>query len=126
MLKSAHTATASRSACVGDAGRAHRVGVRRLELLRAERQLLEEDERRARAPGRSGAVRQSATTASQTSSPSAYDATAPWEPVQKRALVEQRRERREELALARRSSPTGRASTRSSASENGRPKSSGR
>ena len=32
--------------------------------------------------GRSGAVRQSATTASQTSSPSAYDATAPWEPVQ--------------------------------------------
>ena len=32
--------------------------------------------------GRSGAARQSATIASQTSSPSAYDATAPWEPVQ--------------------------------------------
>jgi hypothetical protein len=37
----------------------------------------------ARSSGRSGAVRQSATTAFQTSSPSAYDATAPWEPVQK-------------------------------------------
>ena len=36
----------------------------------------------ARSSGRSGAVRQSATTASQSSSPSAYDATAPWEPVQ--------------------------------------------
>jgi hypothetical protein len=32
--------------------------------------------------GRRGAVRQSSTTACQTSSPSAYDATAPWEPVQ--------------------------------------------
>ena len=33
--------------------------------------------------GATGAVRQSAATASQTSSPSAYDATAPWECIQK-------------------------------------------
>jgi hypothetical protein len=32
--------------------------------------------------GRSGAARQSSTTDRQTSSPSAYDATAPWEFVQ--------------------------------------------
>jgi hypothetical protein len=38
--------------------------------------------RAARSSDRSGAVRQSATTAFQTSSPSAYDATAPWESVQ--------------------------------------------
>ena len=38
--------------------------------------------RAARSSGRSGAVLQSATTAFQTSSPSAYDATAPWEAAQ--------------------------------------------
>jgi hypothetical protein len=36
----------------------------------------------ARSSDRSDAVRQFATTAFQSSSPSAYDATAPWEPVQ--------------------------------------------
>src|SRR5437763_13767245 len=36
----------------------------------------------AASSGASGAVRQSSTTARQTSSPSAYDATAPWEPIQ--------------------------------------------
>src|SRR5207245_5905970 len=36
----------------------------------------------AASSGESGAVRQSSTTACQTSSPSAYDATAPWEPIQ--------------------------------------------
>ena len=36
----------------------------------------------ARSSGASGALRQSATTAFQSSSPRAYDATAPWEPVQ--------------------------------------------
>ena len=46
MLKSAQTDGGIAQGLVGDAGRAHRVGVGRRELLRVERQLLEEDERR--------------------------------------------------------------------------------
>ena len=50
--------------------------------------------------GRSGAVRQSSTTACQTSSPSAYDATAPWEPVQNGHWLSSDVNAGEELALA--------------------------
>ena len=74
---------------------------------------------------RTGAVRQSRCTASQTSSPSAYDATAPWAFVQKGHWLS------EETNAAKSSrSPSlqsdGPRIARSSASEYGRPKSSGR
>jgi hypothetical protein len=46
MLKSAHTAAASRKRLVGDTGGAYRVRVRLGHLVGAKRQLLEEDERR--------------------------------------------------------------------------------
>ena len=79
----------------------------------------------AASSGRSGAVRQSATTACQTSSPSAYDATAPWEPVQNGHWL------RSEVNAAKSARSPGLQSdgprmTRWSSSENGRPKSSGR
>ena len=75
--------------------------------------------------GRRGAVCQSATTAFQTSSPSAYDATAPWEPAQKGHWL-----RRDVNAANSSRSPglhsEGPRIARSTASENGRPKTSGR
>src|SRR4051812_24410958 len=79
----------------------------------------------AASSGRTGAVRQSAATASQTSSPSAYDATAPWEPVQKGHWFSS------DVNAAKSSRSPGLQSDGpriavSSASENGRPKSSGR
>src|SRR3954468_10822348 len=79
----------------------------------------------ARGSDRRGAGRQSATTASQTSSPSAYDATAPWEPVQKGHC------RSSDVNAANSSrSPAlqsdGPRIATSSASEKGSPKSSGR
>jgi len=75
--------------------------------------------------GRSGAERQSSTTACQTSSPSAYDATAPWEPVQNGHWLSN------DVKAAKSSRSPGLHSegpriARSSASEYGRPKSSGR
>ena len=79
----------------------------------------------ARSSGRSGAVRQSATTAFQTSSPRAYDATAPWEPAQNGHC------RSSDVKPANSSRSPGLHSdgpriATSSASENGSPKSSGR
>jgi hypothetical protein len=76
MLKSEHTSTASRSAwsetpaararaaSAGPSSPGRSVSVSRKASV-------------ASSSGRSGALRQSAMTASQTSSPSAYDATAP-------------------------------------------------
>ena len=110
---------------VADPGGARRRASTAWSSSGRERHLLDEAERRARSSGPTGAVRQSLATAFQTSSPSAYDATAPWESVQKWQLVEERGEAGEELSLARR--PRRRArSAWWSASENGLPKSSGR
>ncbi len=123
MLKSAHTVAASSSACrdtpaayaesasaaVSSSGRS--VSVSRKASV-------------AWSSGLSGAVRQSATTASQTSSPSAYDATAPWEPVQKghwlSSDVKPANSSRSPLLQS-----DGPRMTRSRASEKGRPNSSG-
>ncbi len=79
----------------------------------------------ARIRGDTGAVRQSLSTACHTSSPSAYDATAPW------AFVQNGHWLSDETNAAKSSrSPAlqsdGPRSARSSASEYGSPKSSGR
>src|SRR3954454_7486595 len=79
----------------------------------------------AASSGRTGAVRQSSTIACQTSSPSAYDATAPCEPVQNRHWLSC------DVNAAKSSrSPAlqseGPRITSCSAAENGCPKSSGR
>ena len=79
----------------------------------------------AASSGRRGAGRQSATTASQTSSPNAYDATAPCEPAQNGHWCNS------EVNPANSSRSPGVQSdgpriTSSSAFENGRPKISGR
>ncbi len=75
--------------------------------------------------GRRGAERQSSTTACQTSSPSAYDATAPWEPVQNGQWLSN------DVNPAKSSRSPGDQSdgprnTSSSFAENGRPNCSGR
>ena len=124
MLKSAQTVAASRSACsetpaartasasAGASSSGRSVSCSRKTSVAAS-------------SGRSGAVRQSSTTACQTSSPSAYDATAPWEPVQNGHWLSS------DVNAAKSSrSPAlqsdGPRIVRSSASENGCPKSSGR
>ena len=107
MLKSAQTAAASRSACVGDAGGARLVGVRRRQLVGPRGRASRGRRGWPCSSGRSGAVRQSRTTACQTSSPSAYDATAPWEPVQNGHWLRSEVNAGEELSLA--GAPLGRA-----------------
>jgi hypothetical protein len=76
MEKSAHTAEASRSACAETpAAYASSASARASSSGRSVS--FSRKTRAACSSGCSGAVRQSATTASQTSSPRAYDATAP-------------------------------------------------
>ena len=70
-------------------------------------------------------MRQSASTASQTSSPSAYDATAPWERVQKGHWLSDETNPAKSSRSPSDQSDGPRIAT-SSAAENGRPKSSGR
>ncbi len=124
MLKSAHTFTASRSA--SSETPAARTASASADSISSGRSVSFSRKTSVAAnSGRRGAVRQSATTASQTSSPSAYDATAPWEPVQKGHWLSN------DVNPAKSSrSPAlqsdGPRITRSSACENGRPKSSGR
>ncbi len=82
MLKSEQTVAASRSACRETP--AAYAGSASASVSSSGRSVsFSMNASAAPSSGGSGAVRQSATTASQTSSPSAYDATAPWEPVQK-------------------------------------------
>jgi len=82
MLKSPQTVAASRSAC-GDTPAAYAASASAVLSSSGRSVSVSRKTSVARSSGRSGAVRQSATTASQTSSPSAYDATAPCDPVQK-------------------------------------------
>ena len=125
MLKSAQTWIASTSASSETPAARTASASARVDLIRLERQLLEEAERRTRGASSTGAVRQSRRTASQTSSPSAYDATAPW------AFVQNTHWLSDDTNAANSSrSPSlqsdGPRNASSSASEYGRPKSSGR
>ena len=82
MLKSAQTVAASRSAG-GETPAAYAASASARVSSSGRSVSVSRKTSAALSSGRSGAVRQSATTASQTSSPRANDATAPWEPVQK-------------------------------------------
>ena len=124
MLKSAHTAAASRRAA-SETPAARAVSASAGPISSGRSVSFSRKTRAAASSGRTGAVRQSATTASQTSSPSAYDATAPWEPAQNGHC------RSSDVKPANSSrSPAlhsdGPRMTTSSTSENGSPKSSGR
>ena len=82
MLNSAQTVAASRSAW-SDTPAARTASASAGSSSSGRSVSFSRKTRVAASSGRTGAVRQSATIASHTSSPSAYDATAPWEPAQK-------------------------------------------
>src|SRR5260221_564386 len=83
----------------GDAGRAGRVGIRRLDLLRAQRQLFEKDQRRHqfRAKRRRPPIRDDCLPDLVSERIRRNCAVGPRS---ERALAEQRRERREQLAFS--------------------------
>jgi hypothetical protein len=124
MLKSAATRAASRSAA-RETPAAYAASASASVSSSGRSVCCSTNPRAARSRSSTGAVRQSALTASQTSSPSAYDATAPWEPAQKRHWF-----RCDVNAANSSRSPAlhsdGQRIATSSASENGPPKSSGR
>ncbi len=82
MLKSAQTVAASRSAA-SETPAARTASASAGSSSSGRSVIFSRKTSVAASSGRTGAVRQSASIASQTSLPSAYDATAPWEPVQK-------------------------------------------
>src|SRR4051794_11235286 len=124
MLNSEQTSAASRSACL-DTPAASTASASAVVSSSGRRVSVSRKRSVAASSGRSGAVRQSATTAAQTSSPSAYDATAPWEPVQNgHWFSNDVKPAKSPRSPALQSD--GPRNTSSRRSENGRPKSSGR
>src|SRR4051794_27925035 len=124
MLNSEQTSAASRSACL-DTPAASTASASAVVSSSGRSVSVSRKRSVAASSGRSGAVRQSATTAAQTSSPSAYDATAPWEPVQKGHWLSSDVKPANSSRSPGLHSDSPRIAT-SSASENGVPNSSGR
>ena len=124
MLKSEHTVAASRSAW-RETPAAYAASASAATSSSGRSVSFSMNASAACSSGRSGAVRQSATTAFQTSSPSAYDATAPWEPVQKGHWLSSDVKAANSSRSPALQSDSPRIA-RSTASENGRPNSSDR